>query len=125
MLFRSHEISLITKFGEYAAARLPILVSDVKTMAAEVRSVGNGEVFIAEDVADCRMAIVRLLSDLDKYRSAYTPEVLANRSWERQAESLIACYNALSSQGVVKAVDALPFSLSAPEKLSGPDAVSR
>ena len=121
----NHEISLITKFGEYAAARLPILVSDVKTMAAEVRSVGNGEVFIAEDVADCRMAIVRLLSDLEKYRSVYTPEVLANRSWERQAESLIACYNAISSQGIVKAVDAQPFSLSAPEKLSGPDAVNR
>ena len=46
----NHEISLITKFGEYMQAKLPIIVSDVKTMAAEVRRLKNGEVFIAENV---------------------------------------------------------------------------
>ena len=89
----NHEISLITKFGEYMQAQLPILVSDVKTMAAEVIRLGNGEVFIAEDVADFVRAAKLVLKDPAKYRAAYTPEVLAERSWERQAEILLTTYN--------------------------------
>jgi len=39
--FPNHEIALITKFFEYSHARLPIVVSDVKTMAATVRGTGR------------------------------------------------------------------------------------
>jgi glycosyltransferase involved in cell wall biosynthesis len=92
----NHEISLITKFGEYMQAHLPILVSDVKTMSAEVQRLGNGEVFIAEDVADFVRAAKLVLADPDKYRAAYTDEVLAERSWERQAEILLATYNKIA-----------------------------
>jgi glycogen synthase len=93
----NHEISLITKFGEYMQALLPILVSDVKTMAAEVRKLGNGEVFIAEDVNDFVRAAKLVLGDLAKYRAAYTDEVLSERSWERQAEILLHTYNRIAS----------------------------
>ena len=90
---QNHEISLITKFGEYMQAKLPILVSDVKTMAAEVRKLGNGEVFIAEDVEDFVKAVEKLISNPSKYSSVYTEEMLKERSWERQAENLVRIYN--------------------------------
>ncbi len=93
----NHEISLITKFGEYMQALLPIIVSDVKTMAAEVRRLENGEVFIAEDVEDFVRAAKLVLAQPAKYRDAYTQEVLSERSWERQAEILLNTYNRIAS----------------------------
>jgi glycosyltransferase involved in cell wall biosynthesis len=92
----NHEISLITKFGEYMQARLPILVSDVKTMSAEVRKLGNGEVHIADDVQDFVRAAQLILNDPEKYRAAYTPEVLSQRTWEGQAEILVNLYNSIA-----------------------------
>jgi len=93
----NHEISLITKFGEYMQARLPIVVSDVRTMAAEVKRLGNGEVFIAEDVADFAVAVKKVLANKPKYQSAYSEEVLRERSWERQAENLVSIYNRVAN----------------------------
>ena len=92
----NHEISLITKFGEYMQARLPIVVSDVRTMAAEVKRLGNGEVFIAEDVADFVVAVKKVLADKGKYQSVYTEKVLIERSWELQAENLVKIYNRIA-----------------------------
>ena len=92
----NHEISLITKFGEYAQAKLPIVVSDVKTMAAEVVRLGNGEVFEALDTEGFVRAIRAVLADKSRYQSAYTAEVLRQRSWERQAEKLIDIYNRIA-----------------------------
>ncbi len=92
----NHEISLITKFGEYMQAHLPIIVSDVKTMSAEVKRLGNGEVFIAEDVEDFVRAARCVFADPAKYRAAYTDQVLSERSWERQAEILLIKYNEIA-----------------------------
>lgn len=92
----NHEISLITKFGEYMQALLPIIVSDVRTMSAEVRRLGNGEVFIAQDTTDFVRATRAVLGNKDKYVSAYTPEVLSERSWERQAQHLVSIYNRIA-----------------------------
>ena len=93
----NHEISLITKFGEYMQARLPIVVSDVRTMGAEVRRLGNGEVFIAENTDDVIRAVRAVLANKSHYTAVYTPEILSERSWERQAEHLIAIYNRIAS----------------------------
>lgn len=106
----NHEISLITKFGEYMQARLVIVVSDVKTMAAEVRRLGNGEVFIAEDVVDFTVAIKRVLADKASYQKVYTPQVLAERSWELQAQNLIKIYNQISGASPVPR-EHLPFTV--------------
>ena len=106
----NHEISLITKFGEYMQARLPILVSDVKTMAAEVRKLGNGEVFIAEDVADFVTAAKKILDNPSKFSNVYTTAMLNERSWERQAEGLLEIYNRISSAAPT-AREAKPFVL--------------
>jgi glycosyltransferase involved in cell wall biosynthesis len=111
----NHEISLITKFGEYMQARLPILVSDVKTMSAEVRKLRNGEVHIADDVDDFVRAAKLILENPEKYRAAYTPEVLSERTWEGQAEILVNLYNTIA--GVNPTARAYkPFVVSEPIK---------
>ncbi|MCM0675564.1 glycosyltransferase family 4 protein [Micromonospora phytophila] len=92
----NHEIALITKFFEYSHARLPLVVSDVRTMAATVRSTGQGEVFRAEDVADYVRAVRLVLADPQRYRAVYEqPELLANWTWEAQARVLDDLYSRL------------------------------
>jgi glycogen(starch) synthase len=92
----NHEIALITKFFEYAHARLPMVVSDVRTMAAMTRKLGQGEVFKADDVADFARAVRLVLADPERYRRAYeTPGLLDQWTWEAQAEVLDGVYSAL------------------------------
>jgi glycogen(starch) synthase len=92
----NHEIALITKFFEYSHARLPLVVSDVRTMAATVRATGQGEVFKAEDVADYLRAVRAVLGDPDRYRSAYDkPGLLDGWTWSAQAEVLNSVYRKL------------------------------
>lgn len=90
----NHEIALITKFFEYAHARLPIVVSDVRTMAETVRATGQGEVFRAGDVPDLVRAVRAVLADPQRYRAAYDgpDSPLPGWTWEAQAERLDALY---------------------------------
>jgi glycosyltransferase involved in cell wall biosynthesis len=92
----NHEIALVTKFFEYSHARLPIIVSDVRTMAETVRATGQGEVFRAGDVEDYVRAVKVVLADPVRYRAAYDrPGLLRQWSWEAQAEVLDAVYRSL------------------------------
>ncbi|MFC0100164.1 glycosyltransferase [Micromonospora marina] len=93
----NHEIALITKFFEYAHARLPIVVSDVRTMAETVRATGQGEVFRARDTADLARAVRAVLADPARYRAAYEGEdsPLPGWTWEAQAERLDVLYRRL------------------------------
>lgn len=89
----NHELALITKFLEYSHARLPIVCSDVRTMAETTRSTGQGEVFKAGDLADYVRAVRAVLADPDRYRAAYDrPGLLAGWTWEAQAEVLDQVY---------------------------------
>jgi glycosyltransferase involved in cell wall biosynthesis len=112
----NHEISLITKFGEYMQAKLPILVSDVKTMAQEVRRLGNGEVFVAEDVNDFIEGAKKILANPEKYSDVYTDAVLDSRSWERQAQELLNVYQNISGLIAIPR-EHLPFKISEPQRL--------
>ncbi|MFI2782853.1 glycosyltransferase family 4 protein [Streptomyces sp. ALB3] len=92
----NHEIALITKFFEYSHARLPLVVSDVKTMSEVTRSTGQGEVCKAEDVSDLARAIKQVLADPERYRAAYDkPGLLDTWTWEAQAEVLDGLYSNL------------------------------
>jgi glycogen(starch) synthase len=92
----NHEIALITKFFEYAHARLPVVVSDVRAMAEMVRSTGQGEVFRATDGNDFVRAVRAVLADPERYRAAYDkPGLLAGWTWEAQAEVLDGVYRRL------------------------------
>ncbi len=89
----NHEISLITKFFEYSQARLPLVVSDVETMARTVRVTGQGEVFAAEDPVDFARAVKSVLAHPDGYRRAYDDrDRMARWTWEAQAEILCGVY---------------------------------
>ncbi|WP_405093872.1 glycosyltransferase [Micromonospora sp. NBC_01392] len=93
----NHEIALITKFFEYAHARLPIVVSDVRTMADTVRATGQGEVFRARDAADLARAVRAVLADPARYRAAYDgpDSPLSTWTWEAQAARLTTLYHHL------------------------------
>ncbi|MEV4825860.1 glycosyltransferase family 4 protein [Micromonospora sp. NPDC049274] len=95
----NHEIALSNKFFEYSHARLPIVVSDVKTMAETVRSTGQGEVFRAQDVDEFVRAVRAVLGDPGRYVAAYDrPGLLDQWTWERQAEVLDGVYARLCGQ---------------------------
>lgn len=96
----NHEIALITKYFEYAHARLPIVVSDVRAMSEEVRRTGNGEVFTAEDVSSFVEAAKRVLASPERYRAPYQrTNVLSQWTWEEQARRLNALYTSLLRSG--------------------------
>ncbi len=96
----NHEISLASKFFEYSHARLPIVVSDVRTMAAMVRRTGQGEVFVAGDVDDYARAVGAVLADPGRYRAAYDgPVPLDAWTWPAQAETLDGVYAGLLARG--------------------------
>ncbi|GIG68832.1 hypothetical protein Pen01_51270 [Phytomonospora endophytica] len=89
----NHELALITKFFEYSHARLPLIVSDVRTMAATVRRTGQGEVFTAQNAGDYLRAVETVLADAAVYRKVYTDgELLENWTWHRQAGVLLDTY---------------------------------
>jgi glycosyltransferase involved in cell wall biosynthesis len=94
----NHEIALITKFFEYSQARLPIVVSDVRTMAETVRATGQGEVFRARDAADLARAVRAVLDDPKRYRAVYdAPDSpLPEWTWQAQAGKLDALYRRLT-----------------------------
>lgn len=92
----NHEIALSNKFFEYSHARLPVVVSDVRTMAETVRATGQGEVFRAGDVDDFVRAVRAVLADPPKYRAAYdNPGLLADWTWEAQETILDGVYERL------------------------------
>jgi len=93
----NHEIALITKFFEYSHAHLPIVVSDVKTMAETVRATGQGEVFRAQDPADFARAVRNVLADPKRYRAVYEgpDSPLPGWTWPAQADQLDALYRRL------------------------------
>jgi glycogen synthase len=96
----NHEISLATKFFEYSHARLPIVVSDVRTMSEMVLASGQGEVFRAEDMDDYLRAIRAVLADPERYRAAYDkPGLLDDWTWRKQAEVLDVVYERLIREG--------------------------
>ncbi|MFI6226582.1 glycosyltransferase family 4 protein [Micromonospora echinospora] len=92
----NHEIALITKFFEYSHARLPMVVSDVQTMADTTRATGQGEVFVADDLTDYLRAVRTVLADPERYRKAYDqPGLLEGWTWEAQAQVMEDVYRRL------------------------------
>lgn len=96
----NHEVALSTKFFEFVQAKIPVVVSDVKAMSEAVARLGVGESFAAEDADDLSRALKTVLADAERYRMPYAdPELLAEYSWERQAERYDEIYRRLLGAG--------------------------
>ena len=94
--YANQENSLPTKLPEYLHAGLPLVVSDLRTMAEFARSHGVGEVFTAGDPASLAEAVGRVLADPARYRRNITDPLLDDLSWERQAVTLTDLYARLT-----------------------------
>lgn len=88
-----HQAVLASRYFEYAHARLPVVVSDVRAMAAATLELGNGEVFRAGDTADFVRAVGAVLTNPKRYRKAYDrDDVLRQWSWQTESVPLIDLY---------------------------------
>lgn len=91
-----HQAVLASRYFEYAHARLPVVVSDVRAMAAATLELGNGEVFRAGDTADFVRAVGAVLTNPRRYRKAYDREdVLRQWSWQTESAALLDLYGRL------------------------------
>lgn len=91
-----HQTVLATRYFEYAHARLPVVVSDVRAMAAATLELGNGEVFRARDTADFVRAVGAVLTNPRRYRKAYDrTDVLRQWSWQTESTPLLDLYTRL------------------------------
>jgi glycogen synthase len=124
--YLNHELALITKYYEYLHARLPIVVSDVRAMAAATRELGNGEVFAAGDAPGLAAAVRAVLADRSRYVAAYTDEVLAANTWERAAGILHGVYQKVLDSSLSARVSPstpTPFGLQSGAISRAPDGV--
>ncbi|SCD56542.1 Glycosyltransferase involved in cell wall bisynthesis [Streptomyces sp. DvalAA-14] len=88
-----HQAVLASRYLEYAHARLPVVVSDVRAMAAATLELGNGEVFRARDTADFVRAVGAILTNPRRYRKAYDRvDVLRQWSWQTESTALLDLY---------------------------------
>ena len=96
--YPNHEISLVTKYFEYLHAHIPIIVSDVKTMAEEVLLQGNGLVFTAGQADELAECFIKISTERSRYSGTITDSMLDEYSWERQGDKLVAVHDDLASQ---------------------------
>lgn len=95
----NHDISYVTKFFEYAHARLPVVLAPSDLMAEKVREIGNGELYDAGDVEGFVAAVRAVLADPERYRKAYDghEDLLAAWTWAAQERVLVEFYDRLAA----------------------------
>ncbi len=93
----NHEISLVTKYFEYLHARIPIIVSDVKTMSEEVLLQGTGLVFTAGNSEELAERFEEVTQDYGRFVNAITEGMLDDYSWESQSGKLVAAHDRLAN----------------------------
>jgi len=91
----AHELALATKVFEYLHAGLPVIGSDVRTMASFLEETSVGRTFRAEDVDDLVVTLQAALRDIDLLKAAISRELLETYSWEGQVGGLLAVYRSL------------------------------
>ena len=86
------DLSLPTKFREYAHSGLPMIVSDNVAMAAEINRTKIGRVFKAGNVGGLSLQISRVLESPERYKQRITPALLDEYAWETQTKVLRPLY---------------------------------
>ncbi|MFJ5218258.1 glycosyltransferase [Streptomyces sp. NPDC088354] len=92
----AQQVALPARYFEYAHARLPVVVSDVRVLARPTLEIGNGEVFRSLDTADFVRAVGAVLTNPRRYRKAYDRgDTLREWSWQTQSAPLLDLYSRL------------------------------
>ena len=92
----NYEVALPNKLFQSIHAGVPVAVSDNPEMARFVTEHGVGEVFEGGNPESMAGAIMKVLEDLDHYRSIVSePALLDSLSWQQQATSLMKVYSSL------------------------------
>ncbi|MDI2132267.1 glycosyltransferase family 4 protein [Yinghuangia seranimata] len=91
----NYELSLPSKYYEYLNARLPLVVSDLRTVGAFTREQGIGEVYPAGDPAAFAAAVTTVLADRARYTKPYAGDLLDRNTWEAQVPALLGLYERL------------------------------
>ncbi len=93
----NHEIALVTKYLEYLHAGVPVVCSEVRTMARFTRRHGVGEVFTTEDPADLARAVAEVLVEPTGYRERIAASAAVRATaWPAQARRLLALYDRIA-----------------------------
>lgn len=94
----NHTWAAPNKFFEAVQARLPIITSDMEWLSGRVRRLGIGEVFAHGDAAGLAEAARGVLDHLDRYRAAYTDELVREHTWEAVSPRFLdACLQSLDA----------------------------
>ena len=92
--YKNGDMALPNKLFEYLHAKLPIIVSDCRTMADFVGYWELGKVFESGDIASLISAISEIQNNPPKDEDFEQRDSLIERySWERQEEKLLAIYS--------------------------------
>ncbi|MDO5503161.1 MAG: glycosyltransferase family 4 protein [Actinomycetia bacterium] len=89
----SYDFCLPNKFFECLAAGLPLVTSNLPTMAELVGAEGLGETFPAGDAAALATAMQRVLGDLERYRARVADSQIREEAhWRNQEAAFKAIY---------------------------------
>jgi glycosyltransferase involved in cell wall biosynthesis len=92
----NHEMAMPNKLFEYLHAGLPMVTTDLQELGRFVRLHGLGETFMSGDPTHLAKSVQKVLADPHPYRRAASdPALLAEYSWEHQAEALVTAYDDL------------------------------
>lgn len=92
----AHRTASPTKVAEYLHAHLPVVVSDLRAQAEQVRSIGFGEPFTSGDPVALADALRKVLSERERYRGLITDAVILENSWEADEPALQQLWSRLS-----------------------------
>ncbi|MFI5010336.1 MAG: glycosyltransferase [Solirubrobacterales bacterium] len=91
---RSYELTLPNKLFEYAAAGVPVLASDLPTIATLVRAQGLGEVVRCDDPHGIAAALERLVEPARWREAAWCSHAFAKaNNWSGESRALARIYS--------------------------------
>ena len=94
----NQEISLPSKFYEYACANLPIVGSDVEVVKSVLGRTNVGEVFEAGNKDSFIEAVLKVSRNLEYYRDNYINSEFMECTWEKQVVVLSNIYQSIGGQ---------------------------
>ena len=90
----SYHYALPNRIGDFVAAGVPMVVSDLPEMAAVIRRFGVGEVMAAPGATALAEAVKRVLAR--EWHEADFAEARADMDWNKEKQKLIDCINTLT-----------------------------